>query len=141
MFFFQCDRGDTYKSNKISTKNTGSKKINCPFGLEGTHLSEDDCWTLRGICETHNHEPALHMEGHPYPRRFFENEAQLVIDLSTKNVKPQDILSTLKKQNMKNVSILKTIYNARQKIQTTEKDSKTQMQLIMSFLQWESYIF
>lgn len=137
----QCDRGGTYKSKKISTRNTGTKKIDCPFRLEGKYLSVDDCWTLRVICETHNHKPALYMEGHPYARRLSEDEARLVKDLSINNVKSRNILSTLKQQNMDNASIFKTIYNARHKFRTTENVGKTKMQVVMSFLQQEDYIF
>ncbi|KAJ9563169.1 hypothetical protein OSB04_008329 [Centaurea solstitialis] len=88
---FHCDRSGIYKSKKISTKNTGTKKINCPFELEGKRSAMEDSWTLRVICEMHNHEPALHLEGHPYARRLTDNEARLVEDLSRKNVKPRDL--------------------------------------------------
>ena len=60
---------------------------------------------------------------------------------STKNVKPQDILTSLKKRNPDNVSTIRTIYNARQKFRTAEKAGKTQIQVVMSFLQREGYIF
>ncbi|GJU85710.1 FAR-RED impaired response 1-like protein [Tanacetum coccineum] len=36
----------------------------------------DDCWTLSVICDTHNHEPTLHLEGHAYARRLSESESQ-----------------------------------------------------------------
>ncbi|XP_038715088.1 uncharacterized protein LOC120008789 [Tripterygium wilfordii] len=64
-----------------------------------------------------------------------------MVHLSTKNVKPRDILTSLKKQNPDNVSTIKTVYNACQKFQTVEKADKTQMQVVMSFLQCEGYNF
>ncbi|KAJ9565565.1 hypothetical protein OSB04_001531 [Centaurea solstitialis] len=94
-----CDRGGKYR---------------------GKYPSLNGCWTLTVRCEKHNHEPAEDMEGHPYAMRLTENEVRLVEDLSRKNVKPRDILSTLKEQNPDNVSTLRTIYNARQKISATE---------------------
>ncbi|XP_038679472.1 uncharacterized protein LOC119980749 [Tripterygium wilfordii] len=100
-----------------------------------------DDWMVRVVCRTHNHAPAMYMEGHPYPGRLSKFETQFMVHLSTKNVKPRDILTSLKKQNPDNVSTIKTVYNARQKFQTAEKAGKTQMQVVMSFLQCEGYIF
>ena len=81
------------------------------------------------------------MEGHPYPGRLSESEVQLMEHLSTKNVKPQNILTSLKKRNPDNMSTIGTIYNASQKFRTVEKAGKTQMQVVISFLQREGYIF
>nr|KAJ0205549.1 hypothetical protein LSAT_V11C500242000 [Lactuca sativa] len=139
--FFQCDRSSTYKSKKTSTKNTGTKKINCPFALKGKYSSKDNCWSLKAICEMQNHEPALYFEGHPYPRHLSVDETQLVEDLIRKNVKPKDILSTLKKENVENLSILPTIYNSHQKFRMKENSGKTQMQVVMSFLAENGYIY
>ncbi|KAJ9542899.1 hypothetical protein OSB04_029405, partial [Centaurea solstitialis] len=137
---FQCDRSGIYKSKKISTKNTSTKKINCPFELEGKRSAMEDSWTLRVICEMHNHEPALHLEGHPYARRLTDNEARLVEDLSRKNVKPRDILSILK-QDPNNVSTSSMVYNARSKFRMLERAGKTQMQVVMSFFHEKSYVY
>ena len=62
-------------------------------------------------------------------------------DLIRKNVKPKDILSTLKKENVENLSILPTIYNARQKFRMKENSGKTQIQVVMSFLAENGYIY
>ncbi|KAB2041873.1 hypothetical protein ES319_D02G177900v1 [Gossypium barbadense] len=75
------------------------------------------------ICDQHNHPPAQHMEGHAYARRLKENEKKLLVDLTSKNVTPRDILSALKEQNENNVSTLKTIYNARQKLRLSQNVS------------------
>ncbi|KAI3747658.1 hypothetical protein L6452_10224 [Arctium lappa] len=135
-----CDRGGKYRGTGSSSRHTGTKKMNCPFELVGKYSSMRECWTLKVICEKHNHEPAEDMEGHPYAMRLTENEVRLVEDLSRKNVKPRDILSTLKEQNPNNVSTLRTIYNARRKFWATEHEGRTQMQVVMSFLQEEGYM-
>lgn len=80
------------------------------------------------------------MEGHPYTRRLSENEFEIVKDLSSKNLKPRDILSTLKEKNVDNVSTLKTVYNARQKYRLLEKAGKTSMEIVMSFFEQEGYV-
>ncbi|GKC80387.1 FAR-RED impaired response 1-like protein [Tanacetum coccineum] len=66
----QCDRSGISVSKKKSTKNTGSKKCGCPFELVGKYLSSYNGWMLVVICEAHNHEPALYLEGHSYARRY-----------------------------------------------------------------------
>lgn len=137
---FQCDRGGVYRSTKISTRNTGTKKINCPFRLEGKYSAVDDSWKVKMICEMHNHQPSFHLEGHPYPRRLNENETRLVEDLLEKNVKPRDILSTLKKQNVNNLSTIKTIYNADEKFRRTKLGGRSQMQVVMDFLDCNGFV-
>nr|XP_043630185.1 uncharacterized protein LOC122601496 [Erigeron canadensis] len=114
-----CDRGGIFKSKSSIRKNTRSKKTNCPFELEGKKSRRHGSWTLRVMCEDHNHEPALHMENHPFAKRLSEDEIRLVLDLSKKNVSPLEILSTLKAQNKNNFSTLSTIYNLRQKFRRT----------------------
>ncbi|XP_038707173.1 uncharacterized protein LOC120002472 [Tripterygium wilfordii] len=114
---FQCDCGGTYRSKKTSTNVTGTKKIDCPFRLKWVKMRAGDDWM---VCGTHNHALATYMEGHPYPGQLSESETQLMVHLSMKNVKPRDILTSLKKQNP-NVSTIKTVYNALQKFQTSEE--------------------
>ncbi|KAK1431140.1 hypothetical protein QVD17_14405 [Tagetes erecta] len=126
-----CDRGGICKSIS-STRNSGTKKINCPFSLVGNYLKTYDVWTLRVICEKHNHEPAPNLEGHPYAQRLSADETRLVIDLSRKNVTPQAILATLKEQNKNNVSELKTIYNVRQKFRRTQYAETFMRQVVNS---------
>nr|KAJ0207701.1 hypothetical protein LSAT_V11C500259480 [Lactuca sativa] len=85
----------TYKSKKkTSTKIFVPKKLNCKFALKGKYSSKDNCWSFKAICEIHNHEPSLYLEGHLYPRRLSKDETRLVEDLIRKKVKPNDILST-----------------------------------------------
>ncbi|KAL8195352.1 hypothetical protein R6Q57_025755 [Mikania cordata] len=129
--FLKCDRGGTYKS-KSSIRNRVSKKTNCQFELVGKYLKMHNIWTLRVICDKHNHEPTLHMEGHPYAKRLSTNETHLVSDLVRKNVKPQAILSTLKEKYKNNVSNIKTIYNARHKLRRIQHPETVTKQVISS---------
>ena len=119
-----CDRSGIHR-NKSSTTNRTTKKTNCPFQLVAKYRKMHNYWTLRVICEKHNHEPALDMEGHPYAQRLSDNEKRLVVELSRKDVKPQEILLTLKEKNPNNVSTLRTIYNALQKIRKTGHAGRT----------------
>ncbi|KAJ9565500.1 hypothetical protein OSB04_001466 [Centaurea solstitialis] len=140
---FMCDRGGVCRSKKISSRNTTTKKINCPFALIGKYVKAYNWWTLRVICDKHNHDHAQHirMQGHPYAMRLSENEAQLVEDLSTQYLKPREILIALKEKNVDNLSTLKTIYNARQKFRRTKNAGRTEMQVVMSFLKQQGYVY
>ncbi|XP_023753777.1 uncharacterized protein LOC111902140 [Lactuca sativa] len=124
-----CDRGGIYTSKNSSRKNIFSKKINCPFNLAAKYSKANDFWTLRVICDEHNHEPAERVESHAYARRLSDEETRLVEELTKKNVKPMDILLALKEQNKNNVSSLQTVYNARQKFLRSlkEKDASQTM--------------
>nr|XP_043624058.1 uncharacterized protein LOC122595696 [Erigeron canadensis] len=115
----KCQRGGKYQY-KDSSKDTGTRKTNCPFELEGRYSDEYDCWILRVICDEHNHRPILFMEGHPYAKRLSADEFNYVADLTRMHVPPRNILSLLKKRNLSNASTPKTIYNARNKIRMVE---------------------
>ncbi|MFQ6622164.1 hypothetical protein Gotur_002506 [Gossypium turneri] len=65
------------------------------------------------------------MDGHAYARRLIENENKLLVDLTSKNVTPRDILSTLKEKDENNVSTLKTIYNAQKKLRSSQNTQRT----------------
>ncbi|TYJ38618.1 hypothetical protein E1A91_A04G004200v1 [Gossypium mustelinum] len=126
-----CDCGSEY-NYKESSKKFGTKKTNCKFRLVGSM-----------ICDQHNHPPAQHMEGHAYARRLKENEKKLLGDLTSKNVTPRDVLSTLKEQDENNISTLKTIYNARKKLHSSQNVDKTPIQhcrqSIKSQHEWDSF--
>ncbi|GJS08175.1 RNA-directed DNA polymerase, eukaryota, reverse transcriptase zinc-binding domain protein [Tanacetum coccineum] len=85
----------------------------------------------RGVCDQHNHLPTQNLEGHAYARRLSDDEYRLVEDLTWKNVRPREILSTLKDQNENNLSTLPTIYDAQHKIRKIEYGAKTPMQVLI----------
>nr|KJB48305.1 hypothetical protein B456_008G062800 [Gossypium raimondii] len=115
-----CDRGSEYKF-KESSKKSGTKKTNCKFQLVGSYLKQYDGWMLRAICDQHNHPPAQHMQGHAYARWLKENKKKLLVDLTSKN-------------DENNVSTQKTIYNARQKLHSSQNVGKTPIQVLMLLL-------
>ncbi|XP_008232559.1 PREDICTED: uncharacterized protein LOC103331687 [Prunus mume] len=61
------------------------------------------------------------MEGHSYAGRLTVEENLLVVDMSKSLARPKDILYTLKRRYGLNVTIMKRIYNARQKSRVIEK--------------------
>nr|GEZ43657.1 hypothetical protein [Tanacetum cinerariifolium] len=117
-----------------SSIGTSTKKTDCPFQFIGQYSSSHDYWTIRVVCDQHNHLPTQNLEGHAYARRLSDDEYRLVEDLTWKNVRPREILSTLKDQNENNLSTLSTIYDAQHKIRKVENVGKTPMQVLMSLL-------
>jgi len=55
-------------------------------------------------------------------------------------VKSRNILMTLKAENEKNVSTIKTIYNARQRYRVIDKCSRSQIQQLMKKLKDCNYV-
>ena len=99
---------------------TGTKKCDCPFELLGVQFSNEH-WMLKVVCGSHNHLPAAQLESHSYPDRLTEKEKEITITMSNNLVKPRNILMTLKTEDEKNVSTIKTIYNARQRYRVIDK--------------------
>ncbi|KAJ9539294.1 hypothetical protein OSB04_032027 [Centaurea solstitialis] len=138
---FECEHSGVYKSDKISSRHTRTRKFDCPFELIALDSVKHNGWTLRVVCDTHNHPPAQHMEGHPYAMRLNEAEVQLVEDLSAQHVKPRYILSTIKGRNVENASTSKTIYNEIQNIKTRNDAGRPKMQVVVDFFVQRNYDF
>nr|KAJ0225026.1 hypothetical protein LSAT_V11C100046460 [Lactuca sativa] len=109
-----CDRGREFKPKEYTSRASGIKRTNCQFQLERKYSKEYDKWTLR---------------------------TRLVANLTRKNMVPRDILSTLKVQNENNVSTIKTIYYAQQKIRMHEQPGRTPMHVLMSLLHTNDYVY
>ncbi|GJZ41142.1 hypothetical protein Tco_0588028 [Tanacetum coccineum] len=107
-------------------KNTSSKKTGYPFKLVGKYSFEQHYWTIRVVCDQHNHRPTEHLEAHAYARRLSDDEFRLVEDLTWKNVPPHEILTTLKDQDENNLSTLPTIYDAHKKSARSRETEKLQ---------------
>ncbi|XP_026451376.1 uncharacterized protein LOC113351646 [Papaver somniferum] len=67
-------------------------------------------------------------------------EKDLCISFSVGGVKPALILSTLKRQNKKNVSTARTIYNAKSKFRTKVMEGRTKMQKLLQLLDEHHYV-
>ncbi|XP_076958902.1 uncharacterized protein LOC143634796 [Bidens hawaiensis] len=93
------------------------------------------------ICDEHNHPLVQHMEGHPYAKRLTDDEFSLVAELTRMNVAPRDILSILNERNLSNASTISTIYNARTKIRMSEQAGNSPMQVLMSILHSNGYVY
>ncbi|KAG5521641.1 hypothetical protein RHGRI_034013 [Rhododendron griersonianum] len=147
---FSCERSGKYRKfvkkslgekvavKKRATRSTGTKKIEFPFLLKG--VKGNDCWTVSVHNGTHNHPPAVYLEGHSYPERLSAEQTAMLVDLSVSMVKPKQILSQLKGNDPSNITTIKHVYNARHKYRVIEKAGRTQTQHLMAQLQHFSYV-
>ena len=92
------------------------------------------------VCGVHNHAAAQYFEGHSFAGRLNETETGLLVDMSKSNVKPKDILYTLKTRDEHNATTMKTIYNARHKYKIKELARRSQMQQLLSKLSEHNYV-
>lgn len=150
---FACERSGAYpkRSTSMSKQNSdlekkkrpnaiGTKKCGCPFLLKGQMLANNQDWVLKVICGLHNHHSAQYLEGHSFAGRLTNEEVSILVDLSKNNVRPKEILHTLKTRDTFNVTTMKTVYNARYKYKVRELGGRSQMQQLMSKLHDHNYI-
>ncbi|XP_058203008.1 uncharacterized protein LOC131317477 [Rhododendron vialii] len=97
---------------KKRVQSMGTKKCEYPFELKAV---KNDGWTIYIHNGTHNHPPVVYSEGHSYAGRLSAEQTSTVVDLSVALVKPREILTHLKVQDLENVTSIKTVYNGRQK--------------------------
>ncbi|BBH02463.1 Myzus persicae-induced lipase 1 [Prunus dulcis] len=137
---------------KKGPKSTGTKKCGCSFQLKGLNIGHGDEWKVGVVCGVHNHHYAEYHEGHSYAGQLSKEENNLLVDMSKSLVRPKDILYTIKRRDGKNVTTIRTIYNARHKSRVVEmqlmlcklSDHKCVMKACKGILKngekWEQFI-
>ena len=103
-------------------------------------MDTSDDWMLEVACGVYNHSAAEYLEGHSFAGRLTEGETKLMVDMSKSMVRPKDVLVSLKQRSELNVTIMKTIYNARHRHRVVEWGGRTQMQQLMNKLTEHMYI-
>ncbi|KAF6138870.1 hypothetical protein GIB67_018601 [Kingdonia uniflora] len=135
--FMQCDRSGKYRTrckndknkdkNYVKRRHCISKKDGCPFEIRASKKGRrGDFWQLRVTCGRHNHPSAQSLEGHAYAERLTQEEERIVAEMIKINMKPKDILDSLKELRPENCSSVNTIYNARKKIMVKMRDERQQ---------------
>ncbi|XP_006579274.1 uncharacterized protein [Glycine max] len=99
-----CERSGKYKCRKkeFVRRDTGTRKCGCPFKIHGKLVHGGEGWMVKLICEIHNHELAKTLVGLPYAGRLTDDEKNIIVDMTKSNVKPRNILLTLKEHNANN---------------------------------------
>ena len=78
----------------------------------------------------HNHVLLDSLHGVPFAMRIPNDEFGLVGELTECSVKPRHILSTIQSRNPNNVSSVRTIYNAKNKIRRAREGGRTPIQVL-----------
>jgi len=93
-----CERSGQYRSRKkdFVRRDTGSGKCGCPFKLREKPMVGGQGWMVKLMCESHNHELAKSLVGHPYTGRLTKDEKTIIADMTKLMIKPRNILLTLK---------------------------------------------
>ncbi|KAH1227765.1 Protein FAR1-RELATED SEQUENCE 5 [Glycine max] len=137
-----CERSGKYKCRKkeFVRRDTGTRKCGCPFKIRGKPVHGGEGWMVKLICGIHNHELAKTLVGHPYAGRLTEDEKNIIADMTKSNVKPRNILLTLKKYNSNSCTTIKQIYNARSAYRSSIRGDDTKMKHLMRLLERDQYI-
>ncbi|KAL6144920.1 hypothetical protein ACLB2K_055610 [Fragaria x ananassa] len=108
-----CDRGGSYKTrvaDENKKNNSSSRLINCPFEIMGRKKAEG-MWKVEIVTLLHNHAQSTNMSGHPYCRRFSEEEAKQLKQMDRAGIKPRQILSSLRQNNPNLLAVSRNVYS------------------------------
>lgn len=126
-----CDRGGAYRRPHYLAKDAPvlnrkvSNLIGCPYEVRGRKPTHENHWNLEVRCLQHNHELCKQeLESHSILRRLNQEEMEVVRTLTEAGVKPQDILHRIHQQFPRNLSTIKTIYDARKMIRQKAQSKK-----------------
>jgi len=78
--------------------------------------------------------------GHPYAGRFTSIEKSMLIKMTYSIVKSKNILLTMKEHNVKNMTTIKKVYNARYLYREIGRGDKIEMQQLMMLLERDTYV-
>ena len=103
-------------------------------------MARDGEWGVNVVCMFHNHLAAKQLEGHSFAGRLLDKEKTIMNDMTMSMFRPRNILMTIKQHDKKNVTTMKTIYNAHKKSKLCEKVGRSQMQQLMKQLNESKYV-
>ena len=136
---YRCTKGGKYTPQGIGKRKTKTVKTDCPFRLVASYHRTTNYWVLRVKNDTHNHDMLESLHGVPFAMRLQNDELGLVDELTQCNLRPMNILSTIKSRNPNNVSSLRTIYNAQDKLRRARVGDRTPIQVLYSHLTDSGY--
>ncbi|XP_056688707.1 uncharacterized protein [Spinacia oleracea] len=140
-----CERSLPYRRNnpsvQVNTKrNTGSKRCECPFRLNGKEMV-GVTWRLFVVDGNHNHDFPAYNVGRSIMSRLTKDEENKTREMTRAHVTPSQILVSIKNENKENLTTVKQIYNFRHKIRNEEMDGRSVMQQTLKYLKDESYFY
>ncbi|KAH7833238.1 hypothetical protein Vadar_004343 [Vaccinium darrowii] len=132
-----CDRGGKFRGTSIPMderkKISATRLISCPFEMVGLKRV-GECWKVEIKNAFHNHEPSSDISGHPYCRRFSQEEILSIRQMTLAGIPPRQILSSLRLSNPKCNAIARTVYNAKATITKEVLAGRTMIQALFDEL-------
>lgn len=143
-----CERGGKYQrskkclpmGHKNSREMTATKKNGCPFMLKGVPQG-DGTWKLKVNCGLHNHDIVDTLYGHSFLGRLNDEELEFVRAQTKGHVKAKRIFANLKERFPNNVSTIKSVYNARQRMRVRDREGLSMIQYLLKKLKENEYVF
>ena len=136
---YRCFKSGDYNPSGTGKRKSSTCKTNCPFRLLAKYHATKNYWVLRVMDDTHNHVLLDSLHGVPFAMRLANDEFGLVGELTECSVKPRHILSTIQARNPDNVSSVRTIYNAKNKIRRAREGGRTPIQVLYEHLMESGY--
>ncbi|KAJ5899145.1 hypothetical protein N7495_003889 [Penicillium taxi] len=131
-----CNRGRTYRKRNKNTEQRESRTsaINCPFRLS-LHPTDDYQLYLTAENTNHNHGPTENRSAHASHRRQELNQrAPQIQNQLHLGVRPQQIITGLRREDSQSCIIEKDVYNFIQKTQSEYLAGRTAMQALIDDL-------
>ncbi|XP_050918686.1 uncharacterized protein LOC127136133 [Lathyrus oleraceus] len=97
-------------------------------------------WRFIVICGLYNHDLCDKLAGHPIVCQLMPEEKECVVDMTLNLVKPKNILATLKRKRLENISNIKQVYNIRYQTNKALKGDRSEMQQLLQQFDDNSYV-
>ena len=112
---YACDRYSRPPSDALDRqRKTTTRGTGCPFSVLAKESLDKKIWTVRHRQDprfaVHNHAPSQHPSAHPAHRRFTDEAATLLMNLTNAGIVPRDARSYLR-QHSDCTATQKDIYN------------------------------
>lgn len=132
---YQCDRGGHYRNTrKLETderqRDTRSTRIGCPYSAVANWSKKTGLWTLRTICDAHNHEMGL--AGHAAARALNDEQREVVKQRFNETASPRTVMTALVQADPDSGINMRSIYNAYARLRREELNGQPSVQALLS---------
>jgi hypothetical protein len=110
------------------------------FEVQGKRKA-DGLWFAVVVNASHNHDPSVDMSGHPSCHRFSKEHITRMKEMSSFDIPPRQILTSLRQHNPKLPTVSRTLYNLKAKIRKDYLAGRTMIQALLEELFKGGFIY
>ncbi|MBW0486507.1 hypothetical protein O181_026222 [Austropuccinia psidii MF-1] len=137
-----CDGSGTPNPNKNSSKIVTSRTLDCPFGLYARKYAKSTTWTVKVKNPENSHDTTEKIMEHPSVRKFNDQEAYKISQMSKLLLSPRKLQAQLCSQReSERPVILKDIYNQVKKIKKGKLQGRGPLYALIDTLKKEIFIW